>query len=170
MSSGPHGLSRLGLALLQDTPLPTALLVPPRLKEQAIRCHQRPWPRFDALKTLMACKPEQLPWRAAGTDSSDGLLAAVNGLCRSSGCGAVLRRDALPRADAWPCEDAWDHWCLSGGEDFELVLSLPPEWAESWRQHQAGSRCFGAITADKGRIIWNDNGALLPQSGFSHYR
>ncbi|MDC0315652.1 thiamine-phosphate kinase [Synechococcus sp. AH-551-G15] len=170
MSSGPHGLSRLGLALLQDTPLPTALLVPPTLKEQAIRCHQRPWPRFDALKTLMACKPKQLPWRAAGTDSSDGLLAAVNGLCRSSGCGAVLRRDALPRADAWPCEGAWDHWCLSGGEDFELVLSLPPEWAESWRQHQPGSCCFGAITADKGRIIWNDNGALLPQSGFSHYR
>ena len=172
MSSGPHGLSRLGLALLQNTPLPTALSVPPTLKDQAIRCHQRPWPRFDALQTLVACKPEQLPWRAAGTDSSDGLLAAVNGLCRSSGCGAVLRRDTLPRADAWPCDSAWDRWCLSGGEDFELVLSLPPEWAESWRHHQPGSCCFGAITADTGRIIWNDddNGALLQPSGFSHYR
>ena len=94
----------------------------------------------------------------------------MNGLCRSSGCGAVLRRDALPRADAWPCEGAWDRWCLSGGEDFELVLSLPPEWAESWRHHQPGSRCFGAITADTGRIIWNDDGALLQPSGFSHYR
>jgi thiamine-monophosphate kinase len=170
MSSGPHGLSRLGLALLQDTPLPTPLSLPTTLKEQAIRCHQRPWPRFDALQSLMACKPEHLPWRAGGTDSSDGLLAAVHGLCRSSGCGAVLSRDALPRAASWPSAEAWDRWCLSGGEDFELVLSLPPEWAELWKQHQPGSCCFGAITADKDRIIWNDSGALLQPSGFSHYR
>ena len=169
MSSGPHGLSRLGLALLQDTALPSALSLPAALKEQAIRCHQRPWPRFDALQTLLACKPEQLPWRAGGTDSSDGLLAAVESLCRSSGCGAVLHRDALPRADAWPYEEAWDRWCLNGGEDFELVLSLPPEWAESWTLHQPESRCFGTITTDKGRIIWNDDGALLQPSGFSHY-
>ncbi len=169
MSSGPHGLSRLGLALLQDTPLPSARSLPLTLKEQAIRCHQRPWPRFDALQTLMACKPDHLPWRAGGTDSSDGLLAAVTGLCRSSDCGAVLRRETLPRAAAWPCDGPWDRWCLSGGEDFELVLSLPAEWAESWKQHQPGSHCFGAITADKDKIRWADDGALLEPSGFSHY-
>lgn len=169
MSSGPHGLSRLGLALLQGTPLPTSLPLPRTLKEQAIRCHQRPSPRADALQTLLACKPKGLPWRAAGTDSSDGLLAAVEGLCRRRRCGATLRRDNLPRAATWPAESAWDSWCLSGGEDFELVLSLPPEWAETWTQHQPGSRCFGAITANKGKIIWKDDGTRIPLSGFSHY-
>ena len=169
MSSGPHGLSRLGLALLQGTALPTTLSLPSTLKKQAIQCHQRPSPRFDALNTLLECKPINFPWRAGGTDSSDGLLASVEALCRSSGCGAVLDRDALPRATAWPEERAWDSWCLCGGEDFELVLSLPPEWAESWAQHQPGSRCFGAVTADKGRIIWTSDGAPIRESGFSHF-
>jgi thiamine-monophosphate kinase len=49
------------------------------------------------------------------------------------------------------------------------VLSLPAEWAESWKQHQPGSHCFGAITADKDKIRWADDGALLQPSGFSHY-
>jgi len=169
MTSGAHGLSRLGLALLKGTILPSAHSLPEELKEQAIRCHQRPQPRFDALETLVACKPEQLAWRAGGTDSSDGLLAAVKSLCRSSGCGAELSRKALPRADSWPHEKPWDRWCLAGGEDFELVLSLPPEWAEIWSQNQPGSRCFGVITADRGSIVWDDSGSPLREEGFSHY-
>jgi thiamine-monophosphate kinase len=62
-------------------------------------------------------------------DLSDGLAADVGHLCTESGCGAVLRAEALPISDAAaqlrdgksPLEHA-----LSDGEDFELVFAVPP--------------------------------------------
>ena len=87
VTSGPHGLSRLGLALLQNDPNVREIALCSTLRDQAIACHQRPTPRLKDVQQLLACKPEHLPWRAGGTDSSDGLLSAVAGLCSSSGCG-----------------------------------------------------------------------------------
>ncbi len=62
-------------------------------------------------------------------DISDGLAADVAHLCAESGCGAVLRADAIPVADAAramtdgrsPLEHA-----LGDGEDFELVFAVSP--------------------------------------------
>ncbi len=62
-------------------------------------------------------------------DVSDGLAADVWHLCEESGCGAVLRADAIPIADAAhtikdgrpPLEHA-----LGDGEDFELVFAVAP--------------------------------------------
>ena len=56
------------------------------LKPDAIEAHKRPNPPLKALRKLEECKPKGLPWRAAGTDSSDGLLNAINNLCKSSKC------------------------------------------------------------------------------------
>jgi thiamine-monophosphate kinase len=60
-------------------------------------------------------------------DISDGLAADVAHLCAESGCGAVLRAEAIPVADAahrltdgrTPLEHA-----LGDGEDFELVFAV----------------------------------------------
>jgi thiamine-monophosphate kinase len=62
-------------------------------------------------------------------DVSDGLAADVAHLCAESGCGAVLRAEAIPVADAArslndgrsPLEHA-----LGDGEDFELVCAVAP--------------------------------------------
>ena len=64
-------------------------------------------------------------------DISDGLSADLHHLCEESGCGAVLRAEAIPIAPAayeWalkkggtPLERA-----LSDGEDFELVFAVDP--------------------------------------------
>ena len=170
MTSGPHGLSRLGLALLRDEVDPSSSDLSAELQRQAIERHRRPVPRFDALNELLRCKPADLPWRAGGTDSSDGLLAAVQGLCQASGCGAVLRRSQLPRPSGWPQGERWDDWCLAGGEDFELVLTLPQAWADAWQQLVPGSRCLGQMTADKDQILWDDATPMTVQGGFDHYQ
>lgn len=170
VTSGVHGLSRLGLAVLQNDPALDGVALPDGLKTAAITHHQRPIPRLDALDTLLKTKPSPLPWRAAGTDSSDGLLAAVEGLCTSSGCGAVLDRALLPRPQGWPSGLSWDQWCLQGGEDFELVLSLPPEWAERWLTTQEGSRRIGEITTETGIIRWSDGPRAITAPDFNHYR
>jgi thiamine-monophosphate kinase len=59
-------------------------------------------------------------------DISDGLAADVHHLCAESGCGAVLRAEAIPiAADAHRMDDGrspLEH-ALADGEDFELVLA-----------------------------------------------
>jgi thiamine-monophosphate kinase len=72
-------------------------------------------------------------------DVSDGLAADVHHLCQESGCGAVLRAEAIPIADAAraladgasPLEHA-----LGDGEDFELVFAVAPADARSLLTHQ----------------------------------
>lgn len=168
--SGPHGLSRLGLALLQNSLDPALEGIDPALCKQAIRQHQRPQPRFDALHSLLGCKPDGLEWRAGGTDSSDGLLTAVSDLCRSSHCGALLDPRALPLAQGWPQTEPWQSWCLNGGEDFELVLSLPPDWARDWLARQPGSQRIGEISDANGQICWSDgSGVVSAAAGYTHF-
>ena len=72
-------------------------------------------------------------------DVSDGLAADVNHLCEESGCGAVLRAEAIPvAAEARAMNDGrspLEH-ALADGEDFELVLALPPAEARHLRDTQ----------------------------------
>ena len=170
VTSGAHGLSRLGLALLRQEVDPATAALNKALQEQAIQQHRRPVPRFDALKSLLRCKPANLPWRAGGTDSSDGLIAAVQGLCKASGCGVVLQQSEIPRPNGWPQGERWDHWCLSGGEDFELVLTLPPAWAKAWQIAMPGSHCLGRMTEEADQMIWSDGSTLAGNSGFDHFQ
>ncbi|BEV35407.1 thiamine-phosphate kinase [Synechococcus sp. M16CYN] len=170
VTSGPHGLSRLGLALLRNDAALHGISLPSALRITAINQHQRPIPRLAALQTLLRCKPEALPWRAGGVDSSDGLLAAIQGLCTSSGCGASLVWDQLPRPDDWPAGELWDRWCLAGGEDFEIVVSLPPTWAQRWLEALPQSRRIGHITAESNMIRWQKNRQIVYVAGFDHYK
>src|SRR5262249_7987815 len=62
-------------------------------------------------------------------DVSDGLAADVHHLCEESGCGVVLRADAIPiSAAARHMDDKkspLDH-ALGDGEDFELAFAVSP--------------------------------------------
>ncbi len=72
-------------------------------------------------------------------DISDGLAADVNHLCEESGCGAVLRAEAIPiSADALALNDGTppvEH-ALGDGEDFELVFAVAPADGERLLQFQ----------------------------------
>lgn len=107
-------------------------------------------------------------------DISDGLAADVAHLCAESGCGAVLRAEAIPIADAahamadehTPLEHA-----LGDGEDFELVFAVPPADAEMLLRAPPVS-CLAAIgecVAEAG--LWlEENGQRqpLPPLGYIH--
>jgi thiamine-monophosphate kinase len=204
--TGPHGLSRLGLALLQGhvagleritaepaaeaaakaggqlmeaEPLrssgmeqPPAL--PVALMHRAIEAHQRPKPRFDAVRALHRSRPEGLPWRVGGCDSSDGLAAAVAAIASSSDCGALLNRAALPLDPAMAVLPQAQTWCLEGGEDFELVLALQPAWAEALAAALPGCSLIGELTAGSaGELHWagpaEQDDEAIPNSGYRHF-
>lgn len=155
--TGDHGLSRAGLAALTGE-------VEPKIPE-FITAHRRPRPRLDVLPVLQNLGVS----RVAGMDSSDGLADAVAQICRASGVGAKLKPDITihPLLRATFPQRAWE-WFWYGGEDFELVLTLPPEIAQQLVQ-QLGhpTQIIGEITAGD-QVFWGET-VLPAQGGFQHF-
>ena len=156
VSTGFHGLSRLGLALLRSEHLPSEVQISPKLINRAINTHKRPYPALEALKALKACKPDSTSWRAAGTDSSDGLIESIRGICESSDCQAVLSKTSILKDPDWPEDSIWDEWILNGGEDYELILTLPKEWAEALSKNFKPAQIIGFIKKGKPNIWWDN--------------
>ena len=188
--TGPHGLSRLGLALLQngqtgDGPADDAAgdtaaadggltALEPALVQRAIRAHRRPVPRFDAVRALIDCHPDGLPWRVGGCDSSDGLIAGVTAIAAASGCAVRLERGSLPLDPAMATLPQAEAWCLNGGEDFELLLALPTAWADALLAALPGVTSIGQLTeGTPGALSWTDSGggvdATAAAVGFQHF-
>tara|TARA_B100001093_G_scaffold101929_1_gene94179 strand:- start:60 stop:653 length:594 start_codon:yes stop_codon:yes gene_type:complete len=156
VSTGLHGLSRLGLALLTSEKLPSEVQISPELINKAINAHRRPYPALKALKALKDCKPRSTSWRAAGTDSSDGLIESIRGICQTSNCQAVLSKTSILKHPDWPEDDIWNEWILNGGEDYELILSLPKEWAKSLSKKLKSAKIIGFIKEGKPNIFWDN--------------
>ena len=171
VSTGFHGLSRLGLALLTSEKLPSNVQISQKLINKAIDAHKRPYPAIKALKALKECKPELTSWRAAGTDSSDGLIESIRGICYSSNCQAVLSKNSILKDPEWPNDSTWTDWVLDGGEDYELILSLPREWAEALSKQLKSAKIIGFIKEGKPNIYWdNFEEVSIKQSNlFQHF-
>ena len=174
VSTGPHGLSRLGLALLQGAIRPS---LDPSLEKRAIQAHRRPRPRFDAVEALITSRPTPMPWRVGGCDSSDGLAAATAAIGASSGCAAHLNRANLPLDAAMAGLPQAESWCLGGGEDFELVLALEPDWAKALIAALPGASVVGVLVeGEAGSLGWSDGAPWGPgaggrgaPTGYSHF-
>jgi len=171
--TGLHGLSRGGLELLLDPNLGHTLDLAER--EQLIEAHQRPKPRLDVLPSL-AKIPQEIA--IAGMDTSDGLVDAVRQICDKSAVGAVIEQSSLA---IFPGliklagqKTAWE-WVLHGGEDFELVLCLPPEFADKLVQELGkNAAIIGKITENTQIQIINTDGFVVEKilnlsKGFQHF-
>ncbi|HID78681.1 MAG TPA: thiamine-monophosphate kinase [Planctomycetaceae bacterium] len=78
----------------------------------------------------------------AGIDASDGLSMDLAHVCEASGCGAELELEAIPisrdahrLAQRQPGSTPLDH-ALGDGEDFELILAVPPPEADKMLAEQ----------------------------------
>ena len=156
VSTGFHGLSRLGLALLRSEKLPSEVKISPELINRAINAHRRPYPAIKALKEVLGSKPDLMDWRAAGTDSSDGLIESIRGICQSSHCQAVISKTSILKDPEWPKDSNWDEWVLNGGEDYELILSLPKEWAKALSKKLNSAKIIGFVKKGKPNIFWDN--------------
>ncbi|PSO47554.1 MAG: thiamine-phosphate kinase [Cyanobacteria bacterium SW_9_44_58] len=166
--TGEHGASRAGLELLLHPEQGDKLDAFARQK--LIKAHQHPKPRFDVLPLLWNVLPQ---FRVGGMDSSDGLADAIVQICRASGVGAKINAALLPipaEVSKWVSPEKAKKWTLYGGEDFELVLTLPQTAAEKL-QEQLGNpaRIIGEITAETDVRILEDNSDLSLSQGFQHW-
>jgi thiamine-monophosphate kinase len=169
--TGYHGNSHAGLQILLDPELGKHLTATDR--EILIAAHQRPQPRLDILPLLV----ELSAGRVAGMDSSDGLADAIVQICRSSGVGANIERNRIPID---PALDRFDpntalESALSGGEDFELVLTMPePIAAQLVARLGVDAAIVGRITEGLEIVVVDSEDRSTSinfdlQSGFQHF-
>jgi len=163
--TGTLGDSALGLSLLQR-----GLRV-----GAAISRHLDPTPRVrEGIKLAEARIP------TAMIDVSDGLLADLGHILDLSGGGARLFLDKLPLSADYlerysaTSEDIYA-LPLSGGEDYELLFTIPPEKIAAAQAvlMESGSVCavIGEITAAAGLSLLTASGTEYTpaERGYNHF-
>ncbi len=133
--TGELGGSAAGLRLTRLRTMPTA--------EQLalLRRHLRPTARVGEGGVLAG------HGATAMMDISDGLALDLSRLARASGVGAKVTIDDVPVADGATTDDA-----LGGGEDYELLATLPD--AEAVEAARAELKeAFGVPLTDIGLIV-----------------
>ncbi|WP_375754865.1 thiamine-phosphate kinase [Corallococcus exercitus] len=154
--SGTLGDARLGLQHLQAGVRRGA----------AVKRQRRPEPRV-ALGRLAA------RFASAGMDVSDGLAQDLGHLCAASRVGAQLELDRLPLSPAVRAA-LGPEGALRGGEDYELLLAVPPPRMQAFeracaRAGQPVTR-IGMLTRERTLRVHDAGGRLLtPPRGFDHF-
>jgi thiamine-monophosphate kinase len=111
---------------------------------------------------------------SAMIDVSDGLLQDLGHLCTASGVGARVELARLPCSAA--VRRAGVALALAGGEDYELLFTMPPRREAALRRAAAGLGCpvtrIGECTAGAGIRVVDASGREVPcrAAGFDHFR
>ena len=98
-------------------------------------------------------------------DVSDGLVQDLGHLCRASDCGAVIHASSIPRSPA--AQDADISALITGGDDYELLFSLPPG---SLPSGMAATRIGQFTATSMDVVVLDDAGRPMPltRQGWSH--
>ena len=129
LTTGIHGLSKLGLLIRTNKINRKDLNLSEELIDLSINAFCRPTPKYKSLKTILRSSEFFLKREIGCTDSSDGFYQAIFDLSKESKCKAVIDYHKIPKKNFWPNGKKWDQFYFFGGEDYELLISLPREWA-----------------------------------------
>ncbi|HHW45130.1 MAG TPA: thiamine-phosphate kinase [Desulfotomaculum sp.] len=169
--TGGLGASAAGLFLCRHPALP----VDPAVATCLRRAHLEPRARLAAGRLLSAAGV------TAMDDISDGLAGELMEICRASGVGCLVREEAIPvdprvRAVADLAGVDPLQWVLSGGEDFELLFTVPPGLAGpvEVKLAAAGENCYcigEVIPAGSGLLLERAGGRVVPLQarGYDHF-
>jgi len=153
--SGPLGGAALGLRALTGALDPTGL-------PNAVRCYELPEPQIALGQALVGVA-------TACADISDGLVADLGHIARQSGLGARISCKAIPvlpeLADAMARDPSLAELPLNGGDDYELVFTLPPTVTPP-----PGATPIGTIVEGEGVEVLKDGRPLsLSEGGWRHF-
>ena len=108
----------------------------------------------------------------AAMDVSDGLVQDLGHLCRAGGVGATIRADWVPRS---PGAAEWLELCLTGGDDYEVVMAVDPQSGPALQERAAGLgitvTCIGRFAPGEGVRVVDADGRKVPiaAGGWSHF-
>ncbi len=112
----------------------------------------------------------------AAIDISDGLAADLAHICEASRVGAHVRAGDIPlSAAARACAAVSITRLITGGDDYELLLAIPPDKAPALQQicatHNVPLTRIGEFTAEPGIAFLDTTGAKidLATTGYRHF-
>lgn len=116
---------------------------------------------------------------SAAMDISDGLVGDFGKLCRASGVAADISVASVPVSDAAKTVIASDvatlELVLTGGDDYEIICTVPNKKAESFR---AAAKAAGVPVTELGEIKTGEGARFIDAAGkplvfkrasFSHF-
>lgn len=106
-------------------------------------------------------------------DSSDGLLASVYMICKESRKGATINLDSIPISQELQLytKNPYDY-ALYGGEDYELVFTIPKEKVKILERILPDAKIVGEIVEEnKGiKIFYKNKPYKIEGIGFQHWK
>lgn len=174
--TGPLGGSAAGLYALLHPEIASAWEEwSGHRRDDLHRMHQYPEPQIEAGRILSAFSV-----RGALNDVSDGLASEAWEVAEASGVKIFIDADRIPIADvvrgfARYCGCDPVQWALSGGEDFQLMGTVPEErWGalvEAFRKRKLAVYECGWVEEGSGvSIRWSDGRQEpLAKLGYNHF-
>lgn len=166
--SGTLGDAALGLRILQGK----IADIPLEYKDYLVDRYHSPQPRVTLSQAIQ-------PYLHSAIDISDGFVADLGHICRTSSVGAMIEQADIPLSDAtrYLVERDPSLWevILTGGDDYELLCTLPKNQLSAARNgaESVGGRLtpIGSITAGEKVTIHDRQGKslLLSHSGYNHF-
>jgi len=148
-----------------------------------IKMHDAP---YNTLILRHLCPIPRIEWgrkialadcASAMIDISDGLSSDLEHICKPSNVGAVIVADKIPlskslqRAESILARNSLDY-ALSGGEDYELLVTVPLPKVKKLRSLKIPLTEIGEISLTKKLLIADTRGkktSLRPQ-GYDHFK
>jgi thiamine-monophosphate kinase len=115
---------------------------------------------------------------SAAMDVSDGLAGDLAKLCRASGVAAEIDVDRVPLSDAARAAVSADpsllETALTGGDDYEILLTLPADRLDGFRAGAAEAGVavneIGRVVAGEGaRFLRNGKALVFARPSYSHF-
>ena len=171
LTTGMHGLSKLGLLIKTNQISKKDLKLCRKLVDLATNTFCRPTPKYKILKTIIKSS-EYFDKKEIGcTDSSDGFYQAISDLSKESKCKAIIDYQKIPKNNFWPKGKKWDQFYFFGGEDYELLISLPSDWAKKLIQMDNSITEIGYFTEGSPNVEIKNcpDSNYLENNSYSHF-
>jgi thiamine-monophosphate kinase len=128
-----------------------------KLKPRDFKAHFSPEPRIELGRAL-----RQKGLASAMIDISDGLSTDLAHICEESGVGAEIGEESIPRAVIGnPAQEVDLRFALHGGEDYELLFTVP-------RGRRMPNRIAGLPLTQIGQIIRGKKVSIATKGGKAH--
>jgi thiamine-monophosphate kinase len=172
IATGTIGDAALGLRLKQDDATAARWRLDPAMEAHLLGRYLLPQPRTAIAGALRR-------YATAAMDVSDGLAGDLAKLARVSGVAAEVAAGDVPLSgaarQAVAAEPALLETVLTGGDDFEVIATVPRERLDDLRQEAEAAGVavtpFGVVKAGAGTRFRDADGHVLAfrQPSYSHF-
>ena len=167
--SGTIGDAALGLLLRENGERIAKAALEEAHNAHLLERYLHPRPRIELAPAIKA-------YASAAMDISDGLVGDFGKLCAASNVGGIIESARVPLSDAASSTLAQQpdllETILSGGDDYEVLLTSPADQADKFEQGAQNVTRIGEITDQKEgiRILDADGRSLdMAHGAYDHF-